>query len=102
MVGLSLANELLPSTAKGLIDIRLSGTHGGDVIVKNIMFVNPKGEKTYYNDKSVLVGTTGIYGVSTRQIPHSIYDLSGRKLDVDRSQLERGVYIINGKKVIIK
>lgn len=102
VVGLSLANELLPSTAKGLIDIRLSGTHGGDVIVKNIMFVNPKGEKTYYNDKSVLVGTTGIYGVSTRQIPHSIYDLSGRKLDVDRSQLERGVYIINGKKVIIK
>ncbi len=102
VVGLSLANELLPSTAKGLIDIRLSGTQGGDVNVKNIMFVNPKGEKTYYNNKSVLVGTTGIYGVSTRQIPHSIYDLSGRKLDVDRSQLERGVYIINGKKVIIK
>lgn len=102
VVGLSLANELLPSTAKGLIDIRLSGTQGGDVIVKNIMFVNPKGEKTYFNNKSVLVGTTGIYGVSTRQIPHSIYDLSGRKLDVDRSQLERGIYIINGKKVIIK
>jgi len=102
VVGLSLANELLPSTAKGLIDIRLSGTQGGDVNVKNIMFVNPKGEKTYFNNKSVLVGTTGIYGVSTRQIPHSIYDLSGRKLDVDRSQLERGVYIINGKKVIIK
>ena len=102
VVGLSLANELLPSIGKGLIDIRLSGTQGGDVNVKNIMFVNPKGEKTYYNNKSVLVGTTGIYGVSTRQIPHSIYDLSGRKLDVDRSQLERGVYIINGKKVIIK
>ena len=101
VVGLSLANELLPSIGKGLIDIRLSGTQGGDVIVKNIMFVNPKGEKTYYNNKSALVGTTGIYGVSTRQIPHSIYDLSGRKLDVDRSQLERGVYIINGKKVII-
>ena len=102
VVGLSLANELLPSTAKGLVDIRLSGTQGGDVIVKNIMFVNPKGEKTYFNNKSVLVGTTGIYGVSTRQISHSIYDLSGRKLDVDRSQLERGIYIINGKKVIIK
>lgn len=31
-----------------------------------------------------------------------IYDLSGRKLNVDASALSKGVYIINGEKVQIK
>ena len=32
----------------------------------------------------------------------SIYDLQGRKLDVEKSRLSKGIYIINGKKQVVK
>ncbi len=37
-----------------------------------------------------------------RIIVEGIYDMSGRKLDVDQSQLPEGMYIMNGKKVLNK
>lgn len=46
--------------------------------------------------------TTAITTIETSQNNASgIYDLQGRKLDA-RAQLSKGIYIINGKKVIIK
>ena len=46
--------------------------------------------------------TTGIMGV-TGQNPESIYDISGRKInDTQKSNLRRGVYIVNGQKKLIK
>ena len=101
VLGLSLTNEQLPSTSLGLIDIHLSGTNSGDVIVKNIMFVNPQGEKTFCRNRIMSLGTTGIHSISITPTPDGIYDLYGRKLNVERNQLRHGIYIIDGKKVII-
>ncbi len=53
--------------------------------------------------------TTGIISIEhgTLNIDHSVYDLQGRRvqtsnLNSQTSNLKRGVYIVNGKKVIIK
>ncbi len=51
--------------------------------------------------------TTGIISIEhgTLNIDHSVYDLQGRRIDnsqftIDNTQLKKGVYIVNGKKVI--
>ena len=47
-------------------------------------------------------GTTGINGVENRIVVEGIYDLQGRKLDIDPDDLPQGLYIMNGKKVVKK
>ena len=44
----------------------------------------------------------GIENVETRINIAGIYDLQGRKLDIDESELPQGLYIVNGKKLIKK
>ena len=43
-------------------------------------------------------GTTGVENVEVESASNVIYDLTGRKVNV----VERGIYIINGKKVLVK
>ncbi len=48
---------------------------------------------------------TGIDGVSTQRTIEGVYDLQGRKMKIennDLNSLQKGVYIIDGKKVTIK
>ena len=45
--------------------------------------------------------TDGIWNVETQNMDNSTYDLMGRKVN-DLPSLHKGVYIINGKKVVIK
>lgn len=39
---------------------------------------------------------------SQKQAKEEVYDLMGRKLNIDRDQLPPGIYIIAGKKTLIK
>lgn len=41
---------------------------------------------------------TGIRGINADQDNDDIYDISGRKVNSDKTTLQKGVYIINGKK----
>jgi hypothetical protein len=100
VIGFSMNNEQLSSSDDKLIDIRLSGTQNSGISIRNIMFVNENAEKTIFNDKMFDAETTGIHNVSVELKKNSIYDLSGRKLDVKRNQLRGNIYIINGKKVV--
>lgn len=48
---------------------------------------------------------TAIDGINVMKNIEGIYDLSGRKIELDNNNLnslQKGVYIINGKKVTIK
>ena len=46
--------------------------------------------------------TTGIDDIKTKVVIEGIYDLNGRKLDVNPQDLPKGLFIINGKKVMMK
>ena len=98
ILALSLNNTPLCATADGLLKLDLSNS--GDVQINDILFVTPRGEEVQMESLSGNIATdiTDIETSSNTEI----YDLSGRKLDVDMKQLPKGVYIINGKKVMVK
>lgn len=100
VVALSMESKSLPVFDGALIRLNLSGTTGGEIYFSNVLFVNPQGQATYFNGHTVSM-TTGINGISFRQ-GELIYDISGRQLNKKREQLDKGVYIINHKKVVIK
>jgi hypothetical protein len=63
--------------------------------------VTPAGKKTFFGCETMDM-TTGIDAMVTEQEKKTIYDLSGRRVEKHQGQLAKGVYIINGKKVMIK
>lgn len=58
----------------------------------------PAKSATFFVDDEV----DGIDGIETRINIAGIYDLQGRKLDIDQNDLPQGLYIVNGKKVVKK
>jgi len=100
VVALSMESKPLPEFEGGLLRLRLSGSTGGELRFSNILFVTPQGEATRFNDRLINM-TTGIQGIFYSQ-GEQIYDISGRQLNKKREQLDKGVYIINNKKVVIK
>ena len=98
ILALSLNNTLLSATAEGLLKLDLS--NGGEVQINDILFVTPQGEEVQMESLSGNIATD-IADIET--FPNTdVYDLLGRKLDVDLKQLPKGLYIINGKKVMVK
>ena len=57
-----------------------------------------KGYNIFMYDDEV----TGIDDVEVRVVIEGIYDLNGRKLDIAPEDLPKGVYIVNGKKQMMK
>jgi hypothetical protein len=101
VIGYSLKNELLPSAGDKLIELQLSDAAEGNVSVNNILFVTPNEQKVWMAAKNIS-SATQIDGVEMDTEAKDIYNLNGQKLDNSRKQLDKGVYIINHKKVIIK
>lgn len=101
IVGLSMNNELLSIANEYMIELQLSGKSDVEVCVSDILFVTPS-EKTSRFYGGVIGMSTGISNINTMTDNDNIYDMSGRKLNKERSQLGRGVYVINNKKVVIK
>ena len=60
--------------------------------------------KEFFFVEDVVEADTNIeHSESTIQDSQSIYDLSGRKIVVDDlSELQKGIYIINGRRVLVK
>lgn len=98
VMALSMSSTPLKASANGLLELDL--TDGGDVQIGNIMFVTPQGEAVLIDALSDNV-VTDINSIGISEV-EEIYDLSGRKMNVRREQLPKGVYIINQKKVVIK
>ena len=100
VVALSMDSTPLPALSSGLVKLHLSDEADGEVILDNILFVTPKGEAVHFNSSKMDV-ITGIQEVN-RMENVKVYDLSGRQLKTNPSQLPKGVYIINKKKVVVK
>ena len=99
VVGFSLGNELLHSQDGKLVEMQLSDLSDGHVAIGNVLFVTPDEEKTYFCGGTLSV-VTGVDILATDK-EEVIYDMSGRKQS-SRGSLKKGVYIINGKKGVIK
>ena len=78
----------------------------GNITVKDVMLVDADREAKFFADV-IYNGTTGIESTPNSSLngSESIYDLSGRKLETRNMELgtsPKGVYIVNGKKVVVK
>ena len=100
VVALSMNSQPLPVMSDGLLKLRLSGTGNGDVVISNILFVTPQGEAARFGNSSLNI-ETGIHGVTYTR-GEQIFDLSGRRLNMKRGQLGKGIYMIDNKKVVIQ
>ena len=97
VIGMSMDNSTLSANGSGLVE--LSFSKNGQMQISNIIFVTPQETNAYFANNNIVV--TGIGSIEYEQT-EEIYDLSGHKVDTDRSRLPKGVYIINNKKVVIK
>jgi len=95
VVVFSMDNEALPGAWDEVIRLNLRGQGDATVNVDRAMFVTVGGER----HELLLNGTTSIAQLSTLNSQFSIvYDLQGRKVE----KTAKGVYVIDGKKVVIK
>jgi len=95
VVVFSMDNEALPGAWDEVIRLNLKGQGDAFVNVDRAMFVTVGGER----HELLLNGTTSIAQLSTLNSQFSIvYDLQGRKVE----KTAKGVYVIDGKKVVIK
>ena len=109
VAALSTSNRTFADNSGELLSFILAGNANGNVVVSNIHFFTPDGEDYAFYDIQMKVGVaTDIQSVDnslqTTDNP-DVYDLSGRKIENSKwsnRQLPKGIYIVNGKKVVIK
>ena len=75
-------------------------TDGGisSISIENALFVTKNGERYYSN--TIDSYATGIDNVATKNAKRDIYTIDGRK--INDGKLQKGVYIVNGKKYVVK
>lgn len=98
----TLENKAVALDVDHLLTLELAGAgaHSGAVNIDNIVLVDNHASATKLS--AVYVGLpTGIKSIeSGSQINVDGYDLAGRK--IANSNLKKGIYIVNGKKVLVK
>ena len=97
VIGVSMDNSTLTTNGTDLVELLFSKS--GNVRISDIVFVTPQETKVHFVGSDMIV--TDIEGIEYEQT-EEIFDLSGRKVDIERNQLPKGIYIINNRKVVIK
>ena len=97
----SMSNQTFKPVNGCLLEVDVEGE--GDPTTANVLLATPLGERTFIN--SLPIGTvTGISIVNTYQTAcGDVFDLRGNKVlgkGISLTRLPRGVYIMNGKKVV--
>ena len=99
VIGLSLDNSTFTNNGEDVLAFELPNC--GRIRVFNTMFVDPRGLATYFLDKEIESGITGIRNIKTSD-DESVYDILGRKVKNENRNLHKGIYIINNKRVVVK
>ena len=94
---LSLSNAVFNGNEGELLSISIDGQPTNEICISKILFVTKNGTSITFDDIS-LSEATGITNVNINDGKDVVFDLQGRKL----SKVQRGVNIVNGKKVAVK
>ena len=112
VAALSFSNDPFNSNSGELLNIIVEGISTEEVSIRNIHFFTPDGSDYRFND--ILTVTNVATGVSDEELRmkneelHStaIYDLQGRCVSIGSANApsphKKGIYIIDGKKVMAK
>ena len=99
----SSSNAVLDGTEGAIITMTLKADNtykGGTVKLENILLVTPDEKEIKPADLNYNIGSTGISTITTDAIDRNtpIYNLRGQRLAAP----QKGINIINGKKVVVK
>jgi hypothetical protein len=97
VAALSISNNTFQGTEGELLSFVLDDEIGAEVEIDNIHFFDTRGND-YALDVIGIDQETGVMSMQESETSGAIYDLQGRKL----SKMQRGVNIVDGKKVIMK
>ncbi len=108
IAALSTSNRTFLGSDGELLAITLDALTGEEIAIRNILFFDAAGN-SYQFDDLYLSGTTMIQSMNnehwTMDNSSTVYDLQGRKIVNGKSsnhQLSKGIYIVDGKKVLVK
>lgn len=94
----SLTNSLFTPVDGGIIEVNDGKAHSGDLYIQDVLLANPTGETKRYDNMPV---ATKISDVEKENGHRQVYDLKGQKQN-RTDGLQKGVYIENGKKIVVK
>lgn len=94
----SLSNQLMKPENGNIVEITTDKNTLNGVSIENVIVALPTGETESYNGAHL---STNILQIEGEEGPAVVYDLNGNCMNVN-SNLKKGVYIVNGKKVIVK
>ena len=101
IIGVSMQNKAFKDNAGDLLKLQLSGNAQGAVAINNVLFVTPQGVQHELAGVNAFGDVTGIANVSgNKEVTGNVFDLQGRQMN--NAQLKKGLYILNGKKQIVK
>ena len=89
----SMSNLLMKPKKGCIVEI-----DGGDAVMQNILVATPLGETSFYQNSDM---PTGISQQENSEKPSTVYDLKGNRQN-GMEGLRKGIYIINGKKVVVR
>ena len=91
----SLTNQLMRLENGQIIEM---GNNSDILSIENVTVATPTGETAYYQ---TLSATTGIEQIENENGTAVIYDLKGNRLNSEKA-LDKGIYIVNGKKTVVR
>ena len=99
-VAISMANNTFSDREGSVVNIKAGNPDYDDILVTNIKFITPDGSIHMFDDVAVAqpTGIVEMENISTAREDGVYYNLNGVRVD----RPTKGVYIVNGKKVIIK
>ena len=100
LAGFSMGNSELAGNSGRLLTIIINGEAKGDIVISDIEFATAEAEAYHLAPISISSTATGIYQVENREWSQDdvIFDLQGRRVN----HPSRGLYIVNGSKLIVK
>ena len=101
IIGVSMQNKAFKDNAGDLLKLQLAGNAQGAVAINNVLFVTPQGVQHELAGVNAFGDVTGIANVNgNKEVTGNVFDLQGRQMN--NAQLKKGLYILNGKKQIVK
>ena len=105
IVGVSMKNDAFKGNVGDLLQLQLTGNAQGSVAIDNVLFVTPQGVQHELAGVNAFGDVTGISDAlrlndNGQLINDNVFDLQGRQ--VNNAQLKKGLYILNGKKQVVK
>ena len=94
----SLTNHLMIPEGSNIIEVETYNNNNDVLTIENVTVAKPSGETDCYHTMPI---STGIRQVNKKDYQKTIYNMKGIHLD-DFKELGKGIYIINGKKTVVK